>query len=89
MNTELKVSNHLHGFARRLVAEGLMEEKAALEAVDLAGKKGNTILAWTIRENGVDPDLLAAAASIEYGVPIIDINSFDLGAAPISLVMND
>ncbi len=86
MSTELKVSNHLHGFARRLVAEGLMEEKAALEAVDLAGKKGSTMLAWTIKENGVDPNLLAAAASVEYGVPIIDIDSFDLSAAPITLV---
>ena len=86
MSTELKVSIHLHGFARRLVAEGLMEEKAALEAVDLAAKKGSTILAWTIKENGVDPNLLAAAASVEYGVPIIDIASFDLSAAPITLV---
>jgi len=86
MSTELKVSIHLHGFARRLVAEGLMEEKAALEAVDLAAKKGSTILAWTIKENGVDPNLLAAAASVEYGVPIIDIASFDLRAAPITLV---
>ena len=34
MNTELKVSNHLHGFARRLVAEGLMDEQAALEAAE-------------------------------------------------------
>ncbi len=86
MITELKVSSHLHGLARRLVTEGLMEEKAALEAVELAAKKGKTILAWTIKQNGVEPDLLAAAASVEYGVPLIDIASFDLSMAPISLV---
>lgn len=86
MNTELKVSNHLHGFARRLVAEGLLEEQAAMEAVDLAGKKGSTILAWMIKENGVDPEILAAAASVEYGVPLIDVNAFDMTMAPISLV---
>ncbi len=32
MNTELKAGSKLHGFARRLVAEGLMEEQAAIEA---------------------------------------------------------
>ena len=86
MNTELKVSNHLHGFARRLVAEGMIEEQAALEAVDLAGKKGSTILAWMIQENGIDPEVLAAAASVEYGVPLIDVSAFDMTMAPVSLV---
>ncbi len=86
MNTELKVSNHLHSFARRLVAEGMIEEQAALEAVDLAGKKGSTILAWMIQENGIDPEVLAAAASVEYGVPLIDVSAFDMTMAPVSLV---
>jgi len=86
MNTELKVSNHLHGFARRLVADGLMDEQAALEAVDAAAKKGSTILAWMIRENGLDPEVLAAAASVEYGVPLLDVSAFNMSMAPISLV---
>lgn len=86
MNTELKVSNHLHGFARRLVAEGLIEEQAALEAVDLAGKNGSTILAWMIQENGVDSGVLAATASVEYGVPLLDVAAFDMTVAPVSLV---
>jgi len=86
MNTELKVSNHLHGFARRLVADGLMDEQAALEAVDAAAKKGSTILAWMIRENGLDSEVLAAAASVEYGVPLLDVSAFNMSMAPISLV---
>ncbi len=86
MSTELKVSSHLHGFARRLVSEGLLEEQAALDAVESATKKGSTILAWMIREDGLDPELLASAASVEYGVPLIDANAFDLSIAPLSLV---
>jgi type IV pilus assembly protein PilB len=86
VNTELKVSNHLHGFARRLVAEGILEEQAALEAVELAGKKGSTILAWMIREKRVNPEILAAAASVEYGVPLIDVSAFDMTMAPVSMV---
>lgn len=38
MNTELKATSQLHGFARRLVAEGLMEEQAAINASVAAGK---------------------------------------------------
>ncbi|NNE06163.1 MAG: type IV-A pilus assembly ATPase PilB [Xanthomonadales bacterium] len=86
MNTELKVSNHLHGFARRLVSEGLVEEQAALEAAEVSAKQGCTILAWMIRENGLDPEVLAQAASVEYGVPLVDVRSIDLKLAPISLV---
>lgn len=86
MNTELKATSQLHGFARRLVAEGLMEEQAAIDASTDAGKKGLTILAWMIKNNGLDPEALVNAASVEYGVPIIDIRSVDLSIAPISLV---
>ena len=86
MNTELKATSQLHGFARRLVAEGLMEEQAALDASINAGKKGLTILAWMIKSNDLDPEALTNAASVEYGVPIIDIRSVDLKIAPLSLV---
>jgi len=86
MNTELKAASQLHGFARRLVAEGLMEEQAAIDAGVDAAKKGMTILAWLIKEKGVDPEALTIAASVEYGVPIIDIRAVDLSIAPVSLV---
>ena len=86
MNTELKSTNQLHGFARRLVAEGLMEEKAALDASVDAGKKGLTILAWMIKNQSLDPQVLINAASVEYGVPIIDIRAMDLSIAPVSLI---
>ena len=86
MNTELKSTSQLHGFGRRLVAEGLMDEKAALDATINAGKKGLTVLAWMIKNLDLDPEALINAASVEYGVPIIDIRSVDLSIAPVSLI---
>ena len=86
MNTELKATNQLHGFARRLVAEGLMEEQVARDASINAGKKGLTILAFMIKNLSLDPQVLINAASVEYGVPIIDIRAVDLSIAPVSLV---
>ena len=78
MNSELKPSGHLHGFARRLVAEGLIDEDAALEAVDLASKNGKTVLAWLTSESELETDVLAATASVEYGVPLLDVTSLDM-----------
>jgi len=86
MNTELKVASQLRGFSRRLVAEGLMDEPAALHANEKAREQGTTVLAWLIREHGLDPDVLASAASVEYGVPLIDARALDLSQAPMSLV---
>lgn len=86
MNTELKVSSQLRGFARRLVAEGLMEEQAAIDASTDAGKSGLTILAWMIKNSGVEPGALASAASVEYGIPVFDIRAIDPRVAPLSLV---
>ena len=86
MSTELKVSSHLHGFARRLVAEGLLDEQAALEAHEKAAKKGRTVLAWLIGEDGLDLEVLATLASEEYGVPLLDVTAFDIANAPMSLV---
>lgn len=86
MNSELKPSGHLHGFARRLVAEGLIDEDAALEAVDLASKNGKTVLAWLTSESDLESDVLAATASVEYGVPLLDVSSLDMTIAPLTLV---
>ncbi len=86
MNTEVKVSNQLRGFARRLVAENLLDEQTALDACDQASKKGVTVLAWLAKHNQLDPQVLANAASIEYGVPLLDARAMDLAQAPVSLV---
>ncbi len=86
MNSELKVTSQLRGFARRLVAEGLLEEQAALEACDSASKKGVTVLAWLNQQTDLDPATLAAAASVEYGVPLLDATSIDLSHAPMTAV---
>ena len=86
MNSELKASSQLRGFARRLVAEGLLEEQTALEATEGARRKGTTVLAWMIQENFIDSEVLAAAASVEYGVPLLNVMAMDLQQAPLSLV---
>jgi type IV pilus assembly protein PilB len=63
-----------------------MEEQAAVEASTNAAKSGLTILAWMIKQRALDPEALINAASVEYGVPVVDIRAFDLSIAPVSLI---
>jgi type IV pilus assembly protein PilB len=86
MNTEFKVTSNLQGLARRLVAEDILDASAAEIACTESSKKNKTLLAWLIKNDSADADLLAMAAAEEYGIPLIDIRAFDLGQAPLGLV---
>jgi type IV pilus assembly protein PilB len=86
MNTEFKVTSNLHGLARRLVAEDILDAAVAESAVAESGKKNKTLLAWLIKNKAANASQLAMAAAEEYGIPLIDIRSFDLSQAPLSLV---
>ncbi|MFC1605827.1 type IV-A pilus assembly ATPase PilB [Pseudomonadota bacterium] len=86
MNTEFKVTSNVHGLARRLVAEDILDSAAAEKAFAESARKNKTLLGWLINNSSADASLLAMAAAEEYGVPLIDIRAFDLSQAPISLV---
>ncbi|MBT8059128.1 MAG: type IV-A pilus assembly ATPase PilB, partial [Gammaproteobacteria bacterium] len=86
MNTEFKVTSNLHGLARRLVAENILDAASAENACVQSSKKNKTLLAWLIKSRAANSADLAAAAAEEYGIPLVDIRSFDLSQAPISLV---
>ncbi len=86
MNTELKVASKLNGLARRLVKDNVLEEVRAEEACAKAAKKNKSLLTWLIKDGEAQPADLAAAASEEYGIPLVDIRAIDLSQAPLSLV---
>ena len=86
MNTEFKVTSNLHGLARRLVADEILDAATAEQACAQSSKKNKTLLAWLINSNAANTSELAAAAAEEYGIPLIDISAFDLSQAPVGLV---
>ena len=86
MNTELKVASPLNGLARRLVGNGVLDESLAARACLNANKQGKSLLSYLLNEKLAEPLALAEAASVEYGIPLIDVNAFDLSVAPLSLV---
>ena len=89
MSSELKVSSNLHGLAHRLVAQGVLDEMSAEEARMEAARSNTTLLSCLIKSDKYDPAALAAAASDEYGIPIINIKAFDLSQAPLGLISED
>ena len=76
----------LTGIARRLVAEGALAETDARKALEASSKQKLSLATYLV-ENGIaDAAAVAAAASHEFGVPILDASALDLSQAPIKII---
>jgi type IV pilus assembly protein PilB len=78
--------NGLRGLARRLVADGILDEQAGLDAQDAASKARIPLHRYLISKNLADASTVASSAAIEFGLPLIDVNALDLKQAPFKLV---
>jgi len=79
----------LSGIARRLVSEGVLAENEARKAADDALRQKIPLGAWLI-ENALVPSMqVAAAASAEFGMPLLDIEALDINQLPMKLVRED
>jgi type IV pilus assembly protein PilB len=76
----------LSGFTKYLIAEGLLTENEANLHNQDAQKKKIPILSYLVANNFIDSKVVAAKASIEYGVPFFDLNAIDLRNLPIHLI---
>jgi len=76
----------LSGFTKYLIAEGLLTENEANLHNQEAQKKKIPILSYLVANKFIDSKVVAAKASIEYGVPFFDLNAIDLRTLPIHLI---
>jgi type IV pilus assembly protein PilB len=74
------------GIARRLVLDGHLSEPDARRALDEAGKEKKSVHAWLLGHKMATPAQIAAANSLEFGVPLMDITGLDLGQSAVKLV---
>ena len=74
------------GIARRLVMDGALDEGAAREAMAAASAERKPIATYLIEKKLVAPPAMAAANSLEFGVPIFDANVLDPSQAAVKLV---
>ncbi|MGE4358708.1 MAG: hypothetical protein AB7D30_02560, partial [Lysobacteraceae bacterium] len=74
------------GIIRRLAMDGVLTEADARRAQDEAGKERKPIPVWLMEKRLASAAQIAAANSLEFGMPLFDVTSMDLRQAPTKLV---
>ncbi|HSC48179.1 MAG TPA: type IV-A pilus assembly ATPase PilB [Gammaproteobacteria bacterium] len=77
------VKTNLTGLPRRLVAAGLLSEADAVDAQRDAAAEKLLLVSHLVRNKKLNARAVAGAASEEFGVPIVDLDSIDIGQAPL------
>ncbi len=77
------------GIARRLVLDGALDENVARKALDAATSERKPIANYLRDQKLVTPSQLAAANSIEFGMPLFDPGVMDPSQSAIRLVKEE
>ena len=68
----------LTGLPRRLVQDGILDEQTIADAAAEARSKKSGLVAYLVDNDLADAARVAVAASHEFGVPVLDLDAFDL-----------
>lgn len=80
---------HLTGLARKLVNDGLLGEEQAQQAFQEALRNKQPLVSYLVENRLVDPKEVAHAASLEFGVPLLDIDAIELDSDTTKLVSEE
>ena len=76
----------LGGLPQRLVQDGVVEEAAMLEALNAARERNQGIVTLLVTSGAAKARDIAVAASTEFGVPLLDLDSVALDLEAVRLV---
>ena len=76
----------LSGVARRLIADQIIEEPQAQEALQQASQQKLSLVSYLVQNNIADGNKIANAIADEFGSPLFDINALSKEAIPVELV---
>jgi type IV pilus assembly protein PilB len=74
------------GLARLLVAENLLEREVALAAFTTADKNGTPLVRHLVKHRLIDSKIVARTASLEFGLPLLNITAMDPMNFPLGQV---
>jgi len=77
---------NLRGLPRRLVQDGIVDEAAMETAGAEARKEKVSLVSYLVDKQLANPRDIAAAASHEFGVPIVDLEAMDLDLDVVRMV---
>jgi type IV pilus assembly protein PilB len=80
---------NLSGLAKRLIADGVIDEVAVRKAYQETAKTERTWLAFLVEQQQVSSRLIAECASEEFGVPLFLLESMDVECIPKGLVQEN
>ncbi len=76
----------LNGLPRRLINKGLLEEQAAQRAFHQASVDGVSFVSFLLEHHLVESRNIATAASEEFGIPLFDVQAYDMDTDVIGLI---
>lgn len=76
----------LSGLAKRLVNEGVCSSEVAIDAALQCREKQQTFISYVIEQRLVSAYRAAAAASEEFGIPLLDLEALDTSTLPHGLI---
>jgi len=80
---------HLGGLARRLIADGLLDDDQALKAQKTAYKEKTPFVTHLVNKKIVNSQAIARSAAEEFGVPLFDIDSISIEPDTVKLVQEN
>ena len=82
----MQPSQPLTGLAKRLVNEGVCSAEVAADAALQSREKQQTFISYVIEQRLVSAYRAAAAASEEFGIPLLDLDALDMSSLPQGLI---
>lgn len=76
----------LSGLARRLVNDQLLDEHQARESLELSAREKRPFVQHLVASETLSADVIANAASEEFGTPLIDLSAFNMESIPGDVV---
>src|SRR5436305_4416177 len=76
----------LGGLPQRLVQDGVVEEAAMLEAVNVARERKTSVVTQLVSSGTANARDIAVAASNEFGVPLCDLDAVNPDLETVRLV---
>ena len=80
------MSASMGGLARRLVSDKLLDRSQAIAAISLAAKSNIPFVTQLISSKQLDGYSIAVAATREFGLPLLDLQAYDLQCCPEKLI---
>ena len=82
-------TTQLTGLAKRLVEDGILQGASASKATAEAQRLGIPLVTFLVQKQLANATDIAATAANEFGLPLLDLDEFDLDAAPLSLTSTE